>query len=154
MKKNGVICAIDVNDFDQNTIDLAATFAKQFQCDLDLVHVTIFPNASPMVWPGYVGSPSLLKEENLRFRDVTTNVADVETRHHHLSGLPDKEILRFAKEHEPRLLVLGTHGRRGLSRILGSISTAVLRRAACPVLIIRQRQRDESPSPQEQESLG
>lgn len=54
------------------------------------------------------------------------------------SGEPSDTILRVAGEGGADLLVMGTHGRTGLSRLLiGSVAEAVLRRAACPVLTLR-----------------
>jgi nucleotide-binding universal stress UspA family protein len=53
-------------------------------------------------------------------------------------GDPCEVILRTAEEDHCDLIVLGTHGRTGLSRaILGSIAEQVLRRASCPVLTMR-----------------
>ena len=53
-------------------------------------------------------------------------------------GAAAEEILRAAGELEADLIVLGTHGRTGLRRLLaGSVAEAVLRRAPCPVLALR-----------------
>jgi universal stress protein A len=47
-------------------------------------------------------------------------------------------ILELARELSPDLIVMGTHGRRGFSRlVLGSVTEHVVRRADCPVLTIR-----------------
>ena len=47
--------------------------------------------------------------------------------------------MQFAKEEDADLIVLGTHGRTGLKRLLmGSIAEAVVRRAPCPVLVMKQ----------------
>ena len=140
MKKNGVICAIDVNDFDQNVVDLAAMFAKQFGVDLDLLHVTLFPDPSNAAWPGYLGSPNTIIQDNHRLRAVTTHEKGVQVHHHHLSGLPAEKVLGFVERNEPQLLVLGTHGRQRLQRVLGSVATKILRHASCPVMVLRQRQ--------------
>lgn len=54
-----------------------------------------------------------------------------------LQGHPEEEIVRVAKPTD--LIVIGTHGRRGLSRLLlGSVAETVVRHATCPVLIIRK----------------
>jgi universal stress protein A len=54
------------------------------------------------------------------------------------AGEPSDTILRIAKEVQADLVVMGTHGRAGLSRLLiGSVAEAVLRRSTCPVLTIR-----------------
>jgi nucleotide-binding universal stress UspA family protein len=60
------------------------------------------------------------------------------------------EILRLAKESKCDLIVLGTHGRTGLSRlVVGSVAEQILRNATCPVLTVKSPQRDiESPQPQ------
>lgn len=143
MKKNGVICAIDVNDFDQDVIDLAAEFAGQFGVVLDLLHVTLFPDPANAAWPAYLGSPNEIIRDNRRLREIGTVVEGVEVRHHHLSGLPVEKILEFAERNEPRLLVLGTHGRQGIQRIFGSVASKVLRMADCPVMVLRQRQNSQ-----------
>jgi nucleotide-binding universal stress UspA family protein len=53
-------------------------------------------------------------------------------------GSPTEEILRAAQEVHCELIVMGTHGRTGVGRLLmGSVAEAVLRRAPCPVLTIK-----------------
>jgi nucleotide-binding universal stress UspA family protein len=60
----------------------------------------------------------------------------VETRLEH--GDAAEEILRVAEEVGCDLIVMGTHGRSGLGRLLmGSVAEAVLRRARCPVLTVK-----------------
>jgi nucleotide-binding universal stress UspA family protein len=48
-----------------------------------------------------------------------------------------KEILRAARDLSADLIVMGTHGRTGIARLLGSVAEKVVRRAQCPVLTIR-----------------
>jgi nucleotide-binding universal stress UspA family protein len=58
------------------------------------------------------------------------------------------EIVRIADE-EPEcgLIVIGTHGRTGLSRLfMGSVAEAVLRKARCPVLMVKMTNSEMSPS--------
>ena len=143
MQKQNVICAIDVNDFDQDVIDLAAKFADHFGVGLDILHVSLFPDPTVAAWPGYLGSPNVVIQDNRRLRKVTTQVAGVELYRHHLSGMPATKILEFVQRNEPQLLVLGTHGRRGLGRILGSVASKVMREATCPVMILRQRRKSD-----------
>ena len=136
--KNNVICAIDVNDYDQNVIDLAATYARHFGVEVDLLHVTLIPDPGTAAWPAYVGSPNLLIRDSRKLAEVATKVPDVEVHCHQLSGLPAQEILEFAERNQPKLLVLGTHGRKGLARIFGSVAARVVRNAQCPVMVLRQ----------------
>jgi nucleotide-binding universal stress UspA family protein len=139
MKKNGVICAIDVNDYDPNVLDLAADFANRFGVALDLIHVTLFPDPTKAAWPAYVGAPSELIKDYKRLQKISNAVKSVEVHFHHLSGNPTEQILSFIRDNEPQLLVLGTHARHGLGRFLGSVALKVLRHAPCPVMVLRQR---------------
>jgi nucleotide-binding universal stress UspA family protein len=140
MNPNGIICAINVNDFDQDVVDLAATFAQQAHTDLDIVHVTLFPDPVHSSWPSYRVSPYALLDNDRLLQKVTTTVSGVPIHRHHLSGLPGEKILEFAGKNQPRLLVVGTHGRKGLARIFGSVAAKILRHARCPVMVVRQRQ--------------
>ncbi len=58
-------------------------------------------------------------------------------------GVPFLEIIRFAKENDIDLIVIGTHGRSGFEHIIfGSTAEKVVRKAPCPVLSVRPSQRE------------
>jgi quercetin dioxygenase-like cupin family protein len=58
--------------------------------------------------------------------------------HRLAEGDPAEEVLRLASALRCDLIVMGTHGRTGLGRILtGSVAEAVLRKADCPVMVVR-----------------
>lgn len=58
--------------------------------------------------------------------------------HKTVVGRPFLEIIRYAKEQQIDLIVLGTHGRGVLSHVLiGSVTERVVRKAPCPVLTVR-----------------
>jgi nucleotide-binding universal stress UspA family protein len=68
------------------------------------------------------------------------HAADPEARFEHclIEGLPAEEIVRLAEKESCDLIVMGTHGRTGLLRLLmGSVADKVLREARCPVLTVR-----------------
>lgn len=76
---------------------------------------------------------------------------------HVLSGAPASEIVWLAAKLGADLVVVGSHGRRGLSRLLvGSVAELVVRRAGCPVLVERGKRHEaawttpeiEPPCPQ------
>ena len=59
-------------------------------------------------------------------------------------GKPAGEILALAQEVGAHLILLGSHGRTGLERVLmGSVSEKVVREAHCPVLVVRERTYDD-----------
>ncbi len=54
-------------------------------------------------------------------------------------GVPFEEIVKVAEEERADMIVMGTHGRSGLNRVLlGSVAERVIRLAPCPVLTARQ----------------
>jgi nucleotide-binding universal stress UspA family protein len=60
-------------------------------------------------------------------------------------GDPAAEIVRVAAEREADLIVVSSHGRTGLGRIIfGSTAEAVVRHASCPVLVVKPPQEDEA----------
>lgn len=53
-------------------------------------------------------------------------------------GPPARTIVEYADEHDADYVVMGSHGRSGVSRVLlGSVAETVIRRAHCPVLVVR-----------------
>jgi universal stress protein A len=52
-------------------------------------------------------------------------------------GSPKAEIIRIAREQRVDLIVLGSHGRHGLSLLLGSTASSVIHHAECDVLAVR-----------------
>ncbi len=70
-----------------------------------------------------------------RFRARDSGVA---VEHRLAEGEPAEEILRVAQKVGCDLIVMGTHGRTGLGRLLmGSVAEQVVRRAPCPVLTVK-----------------
>jgi K+-sensing histidine kinase KdpD len=67
------------------------------------------------------------------------------------SGAPAAEIVRYAERNRIDLIVVGTHGRSGVTRaLLGSVAERVVRTAPCPVLTVpRERQRTAPPTQEE-----
>jgi universal stress protein A len=60
-------------------------------------------------------------------------------------GVPFEEILNFARRENADAIVMGTHGRSGFKRLLaGSVAESVLRRAKCPVIIVREHAKVEA----------
>lgn len=61
---------------------------------------------------------------------------------HFLAGAPAREIHRFAEENAVDLIVLGTHGQKGVQLLLGSTANSVLHGASCDVLAVRMKTDD------------
>ena len=62
---------------------------------------------------------------------------------HVVSGRADEEIIALARAYFCDLIIISTHGRRGVSRaLIGSVAERVVRDAHCPVLVVRAHERD------------
>ncbi|MEY7847786.1 universal stress protein [Natrarchaeobius sp. A-rgal3] len=79
-----------------------------------------------------------------RGRSVLDDAAALAAEHDHeiatelTTGSPDREIARIAETEDFDTIVIGSHGRDGVSRVLlGSVAEKVLRRSAVPVLVVR-----------------
>lgn len=106
--------------------------------------MTVWPQ--PQVpWPMTLGQTKLLEERALdhaqeRLDLISKQLEALNYPHTASVGLgnPAYAILEQAQAVQPDLVMMSSHGRKGLSRFLiGSISHAVLHRAQCPVLIVR-----------------
>ena len=64
-----------------------------------------------------------------------------ESNAHFLAGSPAKEIHRFSEEKGCDLIVIGTHGQKGVQLLLGSTANSVLHGASCDVLAVRVKTR-------------
>ncbi len=70
-------------------------------------------------------------------------------------GDPVKDIIQMAKAGDFDLIVMATHGRRGLNRFFsGSVTEEVMRRASCSVLALRAKAQEAEPARKEEEMAG
>ena len=71
--------------------------------------------------------------------ELVAKVVGVACQKRLLRGVPWRSIVGLAEKEGAEMIVMGTHGRTGLTRLLmGSVAEAVVRHAPCPVLTIRQ----------------
>ena len=79
-------------------------------------------------------------EEALEARAAEIRAAGVPVRWKLTAGVPFDAIVQAAEEEGADMIVMGTHGRRGLEGLLlGSVANKVVRLAECPVLTVRER---------------
>jgi universal stress protein A len=87
--------------------------------------------------------PDLRTEAENWFETLPKAKGDIETKQVIAEGDPVSQILRVAAEEHVDFIVLGTHGRTGLSRLLmGSVAENVIRKAMCPVVAVKTPLRD------------
>jgi nucleotide-binding universal stress UspA family protein len=128
----------DFSDHSGVAFRLACALARDYSARLVVLHVSSPPvliYGEGVIPPQPVDYQDRLEEElhQLQAPDPT-----IRTDHKMREGDPVDEILAVAEQARADLIVMGTHGRTGLGRLLmGSVAEKVVRRAACPVLTVR-----------------
>jgi nucleotide-binding universal stress UspA family protein len=126
---------------------LACSLARDYGAHLLIVHVVPPPVAfvGDAVWSGPI-EVDMDELKNKLLRLTGPDPTRVERRLE--EGSPADEILRLARESHCDLIVMGTHGRRGLGRLLmGSVAELVVRKAPCPVVTVKSPFPDAAPVP-------
>jgi nucleotide-binding universal stress UspA family protein len=142
-----ICCAVDFSEPSWIAMEQAADLAGRLHAELTLVHVRAPPAQAAsdvlVASRGIAEIEARQAEETLEiWRADAEERAALPVRARVLLGDPPLEIGRFAMEDGCDLLVLGTHGRSGFSRLLlGSVAERVLRHAPVPVLVIRDHLR-------------
>lgn len=103
---------------------------------MDNVYVGIVPQSA--AFSGLGDLEAQLGEELKQKLETLGEKYSIDSEHLHiLNGSPAHEIHRFSKDHDIQLIVIGTHGQKGLQLLLGSTANSVLHGAACDVLSVR-----------------
>jgi nucleotide-binding universal stress UspA family protein len=136
-----LLVPIDFSDCSLDALEYATEVAKQFSASLRILHVL-----EPASYGIDFTTSNSAERDRIRDR-VHSNMErlvpairptglTVDTAQR--GGIPWESILLTAQESMSDLIVMGTHGRRGISHIVkGSVAEAVLRRSACPVLTVK-----------------
>lgn len=139
-----ILFANDFAETSEEVFDYALSLARKYGAKLLIVHVINEPVDLRGFYVPHISFENLEKEivegaEKMMDKFCRTKVkdfADYETMI--LTGIPYEEIIKKAEEGQASLIVMGTHGRRGLDHMLfGSTAERVVRGAGCPVLTVR-----------------
>jgi nucleotide-binding universal stress UspA family protein len=143
MNIHSILFPTDYSHYNDAALEYALTLAVESGATLHIVHVHDVRDLSTVA-----GEPSSLYasawqeglEEARKLLEKIVPARDgVDCKHHCVIGTPEEEIVSFASENECELIVMASHGRTGLSRLLmGSVAEGVMRNAPCPVLIVKQ----------------
>jgi nucleotide-binding universal stress UspA family protein len=143
-----ILVPVDFSAGSRKALRYAVAFARQFNARLSLLYVMpvnyfVGSEFGPVDFPLPEAELRRNSEKQLAAlaaQDVAGAVA-VETRVR--QGQPVQEIVEHAREGEVSLIILSTHGRTGLRHVLmGSVAENVVRYAPCPVLVVRELERE------------
>ena len=133
-----ILVALDGSPNSERALDYGADLARRLNSQLGLVTVA---DPLPAIGTEMIPNVSLLEELRKEARDTLDIAAkrfDPPPARFLRDGRPDFEVCHCAQEWKASLLVIGTHGRTGLQRVLmGSVAEHIVRHAPCPVLVVR-----------------
>ncbi len=135
-----ILVPIDFSDTADHALDVARSLARDHQAKLVLMSSPPSQPTPPMseVYIPELGDPRLIEECRLRLTQLAKSITDLPVEQRLIMGAPGPSILETAKDVDADMIVMGTHGRSGLMRVLlGSVAEYVLRHAPCPVLSIK-----------------
>jgi universal stress protein A len=141
---------IDFSDHSKKTVQYATQLASLTGASIRLLHVFLIPDYPATFYQGlYVEHEAVKIHVETVKREALAQLSLVADQIH-ANGLeaesilrvgnPYEEIVNVAKELGVDLIVIGSHGSAGLSRLLlGSTADRVLQYAPCPVLVVKDR---------------
>jgi nucleotide-binding universal stress UspA family protein len=156
MKLRRVLAPTDFSRFSGFALEWAANLAEALQAELILLHVVaeeegrifeevIGEGAAVQIPKGI--RQSVIEERQKKFQEQIDIVLPrsmknaLKMERILLIGVPFLEIIKTAKEKDVDLIVMGTHGRTGLTHVLiGSVAERVVHHAHCPVLTVKHPQ--------------
>lgn len=139
---NRILVPVDFSDCSRAAVEYAATLAKRLGAEVDVMHV--------LETPHYVASQVMVhlsldeferSQAGTAMKELLSTLEErglLRVRGRLESGEACSSILQVAEKEPYDLIVMGTHGRTGLSHLLmGSVAEKVVRQARCPVLTVR-----------------
>lgn len=135
-----ILLAVDLSEESDQLIDKTCEIAARNNAELSLIHV-IEPLS--FAYGGDVPMDLTTIQEQLddhartKLDSFAARLSHLVTNKVIVSGHTESEIHRYSDEHAIDLVIVGSHGRHGLSLLLGSTANGVLHGAHCDVLAIR-----------------
>ncbi len=141
-----ILCPVDFSEASRNAVRYAHEFAKGMGAELVLLNIVEPRPMAVDMSLSYVPLEEDLEkaaredlEEIIRMEKEKGVEVQAEVR----IGTPSELILEMAEELDVNLIILGSHGKAGLSRLLmGSVAESVVRKATCPVLIVKAEEKE------------
>ena len=143
-----ILVPIDFSPASTWAFSYAVRFAEEFDAELTLLYVLV--PAPPRSFAAIPGERAFSKselsgtEKNLRALIASTRNGSVQrVRSTMRIGVPSHEIVEIAKDADIDLIVIATHGYTGWKHFcIGSTAERVVRGAPCPVLVVREKERE------------
>ncbi len=139
-----ILVPLDFSAMSLKSLQYAVAFAKQFGAALTLVHIVEIPLYADAPYAGLLGQEELAEVKKELEKICATRIPpELATEIVVRQNAAFAGILEVARESSADLIITTTHGRTGLKHLfLGSTAEDLVRRAPCPVLVVREREHD------------
>lgn len=139
-----VVVAVDLSNESRIVIERARECVNEgtkihlvyVQEPMDSVYMGVVPYGPVFVGMDEVEA-NLKKELNDKLAGLGKEYGLAAENLHHLNGVPAREIHQFVEDNDIDLVVIGTHGQKGVQLLLGSTANSVLHGCTCDVLAVR-----------------
>jgi universal stress protein A len=138
-----ILTAVDISSETEQVLEKASDIAEQNSAQIVILHVAETPISPYSQWSDYVVPISEMQLQEALFAQLSELVESVGLSKSLIKivfGRPIDIIVDQADQNNTDLIVMGTHGRHGLKRLLGSTANGVLHHTNCDVLAVRVRE--------------
>lgn len=142
IKIKKILYPTDLSEYAMHALPYATELAAMYKARLCLLYVVDnYLIGAPGA--GFAGQPDDLlhrvRESGVsNLKTLVSQIKGVEAESAVLIGTPHVEIVRYAREQEIDLIVLATHGRKGIAHaLIGSVAEKVVQMSPCPVLTVK-----------------
>jgi len=139
-----ILVPVDFSNCSKKALQYAIPFARQFGAELTLLHVL----EPAVALPTADGLATVITESTADVQSGLDELrgavgGDIPASTLVRAGSPHMEIIAAAAALDIDMIILSTHGRTGLSHVLlGGTAEKVVRRAGCPVLVVREHEHE------------
>jgi universal stress protein A len=142
MNYRHLLLAADFSEHGERVSERARDLAQRYQAELSVIHVVenfpVMDSSYGSIVPFEVDlTEQMIDAARSRLNALADRLGIPVERRWIEMGSPKAEIIRIAREQRVDLIVLGSHGRHGLSLLLGSTASSVIHHAECDVLAVR-----------------
>jgi nucleotide-binding universal stress UspA family protein len=145
MEIKRILFPTDFSEGAMNALPYAVDMVRHYGAKLYMLHVIYDIATASGLYIPHISVDEMYKELKAEARKELEKFGAIERQdvknieYAILRGVPYEEILKFVEKNNIDLVVIGTHGRKGLDRVLfGSTAERVVRNAPCPVLTVRE----------------
>lgn len=145
MSYKKILAALDFSEGGGLAVRRGRELAEKYQSDLYVLHIVEFippvDTSFGALSPFEVDlTDQMVDASRIRITELAGKLGIPDEHCLVVVGSPKQEIIRVAEDLGADLIIVGTHGRHGLGKLLGSTAASVVNHAQCDVLSVRLRE--------------